>query len=111
MLHDSLRAQHPSFMTAMSDGGKEAVRCAHIAMSRASWRVLAEVEGVAHAHELQAGCCIQMAQQTVVSLVRDCRLANGAWCSAPQACVLQQVSSTALGHHYKPRSVAIQQGW
>lgn len=67
-------------------------------MSRACWSVLTEVEGVAHAHELQACCCIQMAQQAIICLVRDWWLANGAWCSAPQACVLQQASITALGH-------------
>ena len=73
-------------------------------MSRACWSILTEVEGVAHTHELQAGCCIQVAQQAVVRLMRYWWLADGAWCSAPQACVLQQAGIPALGHEYRAKA-------
>lgn len=63
-------------------------------MCRAGWSVLTEVEGVAHAHQLQACCCIQMTQQAVVGLVRNGGLADGAWCPAPQTGILQQASTT-----------------
>lgn len=61
---------------------------AHVAMCRAGWSMLTEVEGVAHAHELQACCCVQMTQQAVVGLVRNGGLANGAWGPAPQTGIL-----------------------
>jgi len=62
---------------------------AHIAMDRACRGVLAEVQGVPHAHELQACCCVQVAQQAVISLVWDWGLAVAAGSSAPQHCFLQ----------------------
>jgi len=58
-------------------------------MDRACRGVLAEVQGVPHAHELQACCCVQVAQQAVVSLVWDRGLAVAAGSSAPQHCFLQ----------------------
>lgn len=58
-------------------------------MDRACRGVLAEVQGAPHAHELQACCCIKVAQQAVVSLVWDRGLAVAAGSSAPQYCFLQ----------------------
>lgn len=62
-------------------------------MCRAGWSVLTEVEGLAHAHELQACCCIQVTQQAIVGLVRNRGLAVGAWCPAPQTVILQETST------------------
>ena len=58
-------------------------------MDRACRGVLAEVQGLPHAHELQACCCVQVAQQAVVSLVWDRGLAVATGSSAPQHCFLQ----------------------
>lgn len=51
---------------------------------------------MAHAHELQACCRIQVTQQAVVGLVRNGRLADGAGRPAPQTQVLQHASTSVM---------------
>ena len=53
-------------------------------MDRACRGEVAEAQGVPHAHELQAGGSIQVAQQAVVGLVGDGGLAGAAGGPAPQ---------------------------